>query len=230
MTDIKKNLAEIHHAINLVCNQHGRNSGEVCLLAVSKTKPASDIQDAFNAGQQDFGENYLQEALEKIDQLKNLDITWHFIGSIQSNKTRPIAENFDWVHTLASTKHAHRINEQRPAHLKPLNACLQVNISHENSKNGLDVEQVLPLAKEISALENIRLRGLMVIPAPTADETRQRQVFHQVAELMETIKANGIPLDTLSMGMSADYPAAIAEGATIIRIGTAIFGKREKPA
>ncbi len=228
MTDIKKNLAEIHQEIEQICRQHGRNSNEVCLLAVSKTKPASDIEDAFNAGQKDFGENYLQEALEKIDQLRQLDITWHFIGGIQSNKTRPIAENFDWVHTLSSSKHAHRINDQRPTDLKPINACIQVNISHEASKSGLDVEEVLPLAKEIASLENIQLRGLMVIPAPTSNETMQRQVFHQVAELMQTIKANGIALDTLSMGMSADYPAAIAEGATIIRIGTAIFGARRK--
>ena len=227
MTDIKKNLEHIHHEIDQACHQYGRNINDVTLLAVSKTKPVPDRKEAFTAGQKDFGENYLQEALEKIDQLKDLPINWHFIGSIQSNKTKPIAENFDWVHTLSSLKHANRINEQRPGHLKPINACIQVNISHEDSKSGISIEEVPALAEEISKLDNINLRGLMAIPAPSTDETQQRLVFRRLAELKENLNTNGIPMDTLSMGMTADYPAAIAEGATIIRIGTAIFGKRD---
>ena len=228
MTDIKQNLAVIHQKIEQSCAQFGRSCEDICLMAVSKTKPVSAIRAAYDAGQKDFGENYLQEALEKINQLKDLPIVWHFIGSIQSNKTKTLAENFDWEHTLSSSKHASRISAQRPANLKPINACIQVNISHEASKSGIDTDSVQQLADEISTLKNICLRGLMVIPAATTDEAQQRQVFRQAAALLDSLKNGGLVLDTLSMGMSADYPAAIAEGATIIRIGTAIFGKREK--
>ncbi|MFO1371266.1 MAG: YggS family pyridoxal phosphate-dependent enzyme [Candidatus Competibacteraceae bacterium] len=203
-----------------------RPTGSVQLLAVSKTQPPDAIVAVATAGQHCFGENYVQEALEKITELVTLRLEWHFIGPIQSNKTHPIAEHFAWVHSVDRLKIAERLNAQRPAHLPPLNVCLQVNISQESTKSGLDVAEVLTVAHAIAALPRLRLRGLMAIPAPAADFDTQRPAFARLRHLQEHLIANGLALDTLSMGMSDDLEAAIAEGATWVRVGTAIFGPR----
>ncbi len=226
--DIKNNLQKIRRQITEICTACGRPDSDVMLLAVSKTKPVEAIKAAWEAGQQDFGENYLQEAVSKIEQLRPLPLRWHFIGSIQSNKTRPIAENFDWVHTIASFKHARRLNDQRPAGLPELNICIQVNISKDPGKSGIRAEDTLALVQQISQLPRLKLRGLMTIPEATGDTDKQRQFFRQLAELRAKINAQGYPLDMLSMGMSGDMQIAIEEGSTIVRIGTAIFGKRDK--
>jgi pyridoxal phosphate enzyme (YggS family) len=199
----------------------------VCLLAVSKTFSAEAVREAYRGGQTAFGENYVQEALEKIEALRDLPLEWHFIGPIQSNKTRTIAENFAWVHSVDRLKIAERLSAQRPAHLPPLNICLQVNVSGEQSKSGAAPAEVVQLAQEIARLPHLRLRGLMAIPAPAAGGIAQRAPFAQMREMLERLKSQGIMLDTLSMGMSYDYPAAIQEGATIVRIGTGIFGVRD---
>ncbi len=204
----------------------GRLPGSTRLLAVSKTRDAAEIRALADLGQRRFGENYLQEAEQKIGQLRDLDLEWHFIGRIQSNKTRPIAELFDWVHSLASLKHARRLSEQRPTHLPPLNICLQVNTSGEQSKEGHTPEELSALIGEYATLPNLRLRGLMTIPAPAAGEEAQRRPFQLLRQLRERLTTPTLPLDTLSMGMSDDLEAAISEGATLIRIGTAIFGPR----
>lgn len=203
-----------------------RPAGSVALLAVSKTQPPAAIAAAAAAGQHCFGENYVQEALEKIARLAALKLEWHFIGPIQANKTRLIAENFAWVHSVDRLKVAERLNAQRPAPLPPLNVCLQVNISQEATKSGLDVADVLAVARVVATLPRLRLRGLMAIPAPTADFDVQRQSFARVRQAQERLIAAGLALDCLSMGMSDDLEAAIAEGATLVRIGTAIFGPR----
>lgn len=183
-----------------------------------------------DAGMRRFGENYLQEALEKIAALQELDLEWHFIGPIQSNKTRPIAEHFDWVHSVDRLKLARRLSEQRPAGLPPLNICLQVNVSGEQSKSGITLQELPALAQEVATLPRLRLRGLMAIPAPAAGLEAQRQPFRQMRFALEQLIAEGLELDTLSMGMSGDLEAAIAEGATLVRIGTALFGPRpQKP-
>ncbi|OIQ82055.1 hypothetical protein GALL_361560 [mine drainage metagenome] len=206
----------------------GRPAGEVQLLAVSKTMPAAAIREAFAAGQLRFGENYVQEAVEKMAELADLPLEWHFIGPIQSNKTRPIAEHFDWVHGISRLKIAQRLNDARPDHLPPLQACIEINVSAESSKEGVAPAEVLQLARAIELLPRLRLRGLMAIPAPTRDIALQRQSFRMLRELLLSLNQQGLHLDTLSMGMSHDFPAAIAEGATIVRIGTAIFGARKK--
>ena len=193
-------------------------------MAVSKTRPASAIRQAHAAGVQHIGENYLQEALSKIAELQDLPLTWHFIGPIQSNKTRAIAEHFDWVHSIDRLKIAQRLSAQRPAHLPPLNVCLQVNISDEDSKAGVPVAELDALAREVTDLPGLRLRGLMAIPAPAADSEARRQPLRA---LRETMAALALPLDTLSMGMSDDLDEAIAEGATMVRIGSALFGARD---
>ena len=201
---------------------------------MSKTFDAAAVLEAAEAGQQAFGENYLQEALAKIDAVHaarpDLALEWHFIGPIQSNKTRPIAEHFDWVHSIDREKIARRLSEQRPAHLPDLNLCLQVNISGEASKGGAAVADTVAIASAIAALPRIRLRGLMAIPAPSDDETMQRRAFAHLRDLLEACNAAGLQLDTLSMGMSADLAAAIAEGATLVRVGSAIFGNRSYAA
>ncbi|MCP1641658.1 pyridoxal phosphate enzyme (YggS family) [Pseudomonas citronellolis] len=191
---------------------------------MSKTKPAADIREAHAAGLDDFGENYLQEALGKQVELADLALTWHFIGPIQSNKTRPIAEHFHWVHSVDRLKVAERLSAQRPADLPPLNVCLQVNVSGEDSKSGCAPEELPALARAVAALPNLKLRGLMAIPEPTEDIAAQRAAF---ARLRELLTALNLGLDTLSMGMSHDLEAAIAEGATWVRIGTALFGARD---
>ena len=197
------------------------------LLAVSKTFPASYIEEAANAGQPAFGESYAQEGVEKITALARLKLEWHFIGPIQSNKTRPIAEHFAWVHGIERDKIARRLNDARPEHLEPLNCCIQVNVSGEASKSGVDPGDERGLADAIARMPRLRLRGLMTLPEPTDDISLQRRRFALLRELFEGLKSSGHDVDTLSMGMSDDFEAAIAEGSTLVRVGTAIFGVRE---
>ncbi len=204
----------------------GRNPNEIKLLAVSKTFSTAAIREAFAAGQRDFGESYVQEAQAKLAELHDLPIVWHYIGPLQSNKTRAVATQFAWVHSVDRVSIAQRLSAQRPVDLPPLQVCLQVNISHESSKSGVATADIFTLAAAVSALPNLQLRGLMAIPAPTDDQAAQRIAFAQVAQLLQQLNQTGLGLDTLSMGMSHDFPAAIAEGATIVRIGTAIFGAR----
>ena len=224
MSTIAENIAKVRERIREAEQACGRPSGSVALLAVSKTKPAADIREAHAAGLDDFGENYLQEALGKQVELADLALTWHFIGPIQSNKTRPIAEHFHWVHSVDRLKVAERLSAQRPADLPPLNVCLQVNVSGEASKSGCAPEELPALARAVAALPNLKLRGLMAIPEPTEDVAAQRAAF---ARLRELLTALNLGLDTLSMGMSHDLEAAVAEGATWVRIGTALFGARD---
>ena len=235
---IAQRLTTVYEKIRLAEQQYGRKPGSVQLLAVSKTRPIRDIQEAQHAGQTAFGENYLQEALGKITALATPEANtpphmphqWHFIGPIQSNKTRDIAEHFNWVHSLERIKIAQRLSEQRPKHLPPLSVCLQINIDNETSKSGLLPSDALLLAQQIQELPQLKLRGLMAIPTPTTNFNLQRQSFRKLRELYEQLQQQEIPLDTLSMGMSNDLQAAIAEGATLVRIGTAIFGPRVKSA
>jgi pyridoxal phosphate enzyme (YggS family) len=227
MTAILSNLQATRQAIEQAAKTARRNVTEVRLLAVSKTFPAAAVREAYVGGQIAFGENYLQEALDKIGALRDLPLEWHFIGPIQSNKTRPIAENFAWVHGVDRLKIAERLSEQRPPHLPPLNICLQVNVSGEDSKSGVAPTDVLELAQAVRPLPRLKLRGLMTIPSPVTDEIEQREPFAQMRVLLEQLNSQGMALDTLSMGMSHDFPAAILEGATIVRIGTAIFGSRD---
>jgi pyridoxal phosphate enzyme (YggS family) len=233
MPNIADNLNHIHHRIQHITKNVGRNPDDITLLAVSKGQPTQAIRNAYELGQRHFGENYLQEALDKQQQLSDLtDICWHFIGPVQSNKTRKVAESFDWVHTVDRIKIATRLSTLRQNHQKPLNICLQVNINEEESKSGLLAEEVEDMASSIMALPRLRLRGLMAIPKGSSLVTEQQKSFASVAQLLSKIR-NSSPqlatLDTLSMGMSADLEVAIAEGATIIRIGTAIFGPRQFP-
>ncbi len=228
MTAILSNLQATREAVAQAARAAHRNVTDVHLLAVSKTFPAQAVREAYQAGQTAFGENYLQEALDKMDALRDLPLEWHFIGPIQSNKTRPIAEHFAWVHGVERLKIAERLSAQRPPQLPPLNICLQVNVSGEDSKSGVAPQDVLPLAREVMRLPHLKLRGLMAIPAPATDATAQRIPFAQMRSLLENLNGQGMMLDTLSMGMSHDFAAAILEGATIVRVGTAIFGQRFK--
>ncbi len=230
MTDISTRLTAVRARISHAQEQYGRSSESVTLLAVSKTRPVTAIREAAHAGQTHFGENYLQEALDKISALSDLNLVWHFIGPIQSNKTRDIATHFDWVHSVDRIKIAQRLNDQRPDHLPQLNLCLQVNIDDEASKSGTTPAQLPQLASEISRLPHVKLRGLMTIPTATSDVDQQREAFHQLRSLLQALNKDGFALDTLSMGMSSDMEAAIAEGATIVRIGTDIFGTRNAVA
>lgn len=228
MSHIADNLLAVHARIERAARNADRAPDSISLLAVSKTFPAADIRAALAAGQRAFGENYVQESLAKIEALGDLraDMEWHFIGPLQSNKTRPVAEHFDWVHSVDRLKIAERLSEQRPDALPPLNVCLQVNVSGESSKSGVAPEEALALARAIAALPKLRLRGLMSIPEPASDQQAQREPHRRLRQLYETLRAQGIELDTLSMGMSGDLEAAVLEGATIVRIGTAIFGQR----
>ena len=226
MKNMEKNLNRVRSRIIEAARASGRDPDSILLLAVSKKKPASDIRLAYASGQRDFGENYLQEAQQKMQELQDLDICWHFIGAIQSNKTRPIAEAFDWVHCVDRAKIAHRLSEQRPVGRQPLNVCIQVNLDHESSKAGIDPEAVPALAMEIRDLPGIRLRGLMAIPAPRDTLEEQRIPFARLAGILSLLRQQGIDCDTLSMGMTQDLEAAVAEGSTLVRIGTAIFGER----
>lgn len=227
MSTIAENIAKVGERIRAAAQASGRDLDSVGLLAVSKTKPAAAVREAYAAGLRDFGENYLQEALEKQAELSELALIWHFIGPIQSNKTKPIAEHFAWVHSVDRLKIAQRLSEQRPSHLPPLNICLQVNVSAEDSKSGCAPAELAALALAVSQLPNLRLRGLMAIPEPTDDVAAQRAAFARLRELRDGLP---LPLDTLSMGMSHDLDAAIAEGATWVRIGTALFGARDYPS
>ncbi len=227
MSTIANNIAKVAARIREAAQAAGRDPDTVGLLAVSKTQPAEAIREANGAGLSDFGENYLQEALEKQADLADLALTWHFIGPIQSNKTRAIAEHFDWVHSVDRLKIAQRLSEQRPAELPPLNVCLQVNVSGEASKSGCAPQDVAELARAIATLPNLRLRGLMAIPEPTDDRAEQHAAFARLRQLQQAL---ALELDTLSMGMSQDLEAAIAEGATWVRIGTALFGARAYPS
>ena len=223
---IAHNIKAIKTLILQLEKKYDREAGSVQLLAVSKTRPIGDIRSAFAENQVDFGENYLQDALSKVQNISEQNVKWHFIGPIQSNKTRQIAENFDWVHTIDRIKIAKRLSEQRPTSLSPLNLCIQVNISGEENKSGVAVDEILSLAKQIQALPNINLRGLMAIPQSSLGFETQRQPFRLLSELKHELNNEGFDLDVLSMGMSNDMEAAIAEGATMVRIGTAIFGAR----
>ena len=230
MSTIEQNLQAVRESIAQAAADAQRAPADVTLLAVSKTFGADAVLDAMRAGQAAFGENYLQEALDKIAFVKAAAPqhapAWHFIGPIQSNKTRPIAEHFDWVHTVEREKIAARLSEQRPAGLPDLNICLQVNISGEASKSGVTPAELPALAHAVAQLPRLRLRGLMAIPEPETELTLQRAAFAQLRALYEQLKADGLALDTLSMGMSADLRAAVLEGATIVRVGSAIFGSR----
>lgn len=228
MATIAENIQEVHRRIAAACALAHRPVESVTLLAVSKTFPADAVREAFDAGERSFGENYVQEALDKMDALADLRdrLQWHLIGPLQSNKTRAVAESFDWVHTVDRLKIAQRLSEQRPASLPPLQLCLQVNISGEASKSGLTVDEVPEVARAVADLPRLRLRGLMTVPAPTVDAAAQRLPHARLCELLAGLQRDGLDVDTLSMGMTADLEAAIAEGATIVRVGTAIFGAR----
>lgn len=228
MTAIASNLQAINHAIAQAMQQAQRHPGQVTLLAVSKAVAAPVLREAYQAGQRAFGESYVQEALDKMAALRDLPLQWHFIGPIQSNKTRAIAEKFSWVHSVDRLKIAERLSAQRPSNLARLNICLQVNISGEASKGGVSLDQAAEVAQAIARLPRLTLRGLMTIPAPLDGEQAQRKPFAQLRELQQQLKLSGLPLDTLSMGMSHDFVAAVLEGATIVRVGTAIFGERQK--
>lgn len=231
MTDISKNIVRIQQQIISAAKSHHRDPSTIQLVAVSKTKPATMIQQAYASGLTHMGESFVQESLDKIATLQELDLCWHFIGPIQSNKTRKIAENFHWVHSVDSLKVARRLSSQRPPDLGPLNLCVQVNISGESSKSGISPTDVYGLVEQILLLPRLRLRGLMCIPAPTEGINSRREPFRKLRNLLAEIKVKfGTRADDmqhLSMGMSADLEAAIAEGATLIRIGTAIFGCRD---
>lgn len=229
MAIIASNLQAVRAAIASAALSSGRAADEVSLLAVSKTFPVEAIREASRAGQTKFAENYVQEALGKIAELADLAIEWHFIGPIQSNKTRSIAENFSWVHSVDRLKTAERLSAQRPANLPALQLCLQVNISGEASKSGVAPDAVSAMAFAIAQLPHVTLRGLMAIPAPSDEVAAQHAAFARLRELRDQLNRQGLHLDTLSMGMSHDFVAAIAEGATLVRVGTAIFGDRQYP-
>ena len=228
MSDITHDIQVVRDRIGELERRYQRTPGSVRLLAVSKTKSPAAVLEAHAAGQQDFGENQLQDALTKLDDLPSTAINWHFIGPVQSNKTRPIAARFNWVHSIDRLKIAERLNGQRPIGLAPLNVCIQVNLSGEHSKSGVHPDAVVQLADALDALPNLRLRGLMTLPRPSDDFAAQRRPFAQLSELLSRLHTSHADMDTLSMGMTNDLEAAIAEGSTLVRIGTAIFGARQK--
>lgn len=230
MTDVQlpNNIAKLRERVRFTAEKSHFGNRDVVLIAVSKTRPAEDIRAAHRCGLRDFGESYLQEALQKIDALQDLPLVWHFIGPIQSNKTAAIAGHFDWVHSVDRLKVATRLSEQRPAHLPPLQVCLQVNISGEESKSGVSLEALPQLAEAVLGLPHLKLRGLMAIPAADADSQQQREAFRQMREALAQLRIQAPEIDTLSMGMSDDMEIAILEGATMVRVGTAIFGRRNR--
>ncbi|MEQ9464198.1 MAG: YggS family pyridoxal phosphate-dependent enzyme [Haliea sp.] len=227
---LRHNINRLLERVRLGAEKSQRKADSVRVLAVSKTRPADDVRRAAALGLRDFGENYLQEALDKIAALTDLDLCWHFIGPIQSNKTRPIATHFQWVHSIDRLKVARRLSEQRPPELPDLQVCLQVNISDEASKSGVSLADLPALAREVAQLPRLRLRGLMAIPAASPDPAQQRRPFAALREALASLQQENPGLDTLSMGMSGDLEAAVAEGATIVRVGTDIFGPRSAPA
>ncbi len=226
MSAIATNLQAVRTRIAAAASAAGRTPESITLLAVSKTKPLADVLAAAAAGQTAFGENYVQEGCEKAAATVDRSLEWHFIGPLQSNKTRLVAEHFAWVHSVDRLKIAERLSAQRPTDLPPLQVCVQVNVSGEASKSGCTPAEALALCQAVATLPNLRLRGLMAIPEPADDAAAQRAPLRRLRELYESIRAAGLPLDTLSMGMTHDLEAAIAEGATIVRVGTAIFGER----
>jgi hypothetical protein len=230
MTTIAARLDAVRARIDDAARRAGRNPADVKLLAVSKTWPAEAVREAAIAGQRAFGENYVQEGVDKVEALRALGLEWHFIGPLQSNKTRPVANAFDWVHGIDRLKIAERLSAQRDVHLPPLNVCIQVNVSGEDSKSGVAPGEAVALAQAVAALPRLHLRGLMCIPEPTTDEAVLRARFAVLRGLCEELRGAGLALDTLSMGMSHDLEPAIAEGASIVRVGTAIFGERPRPA
>jgi pyridoxal phosphate enzyme (YggS family) len=227
MIKIRDKLQIIGTEIEKLSEQYQRKKNSVQLLAVSKRHPIEAIQEAFKAGQTAFGESYVQELIKKAEALHEFNIEWHFIGPIQSNKTKQIAETASWVHTIDRLKIAQRLNDQRPENLPPLSVCIQINISNEDSKSGIKGDELNILAEQIAKMPRLQLRGLMAIPAPESDFEEQRKTFAKITALKDQLNQNGHHLETLSMGMSGDMKAAIAEGATIVRIGTAIFGIRD---
>lgn len=228
MTAIASNLQAVNNAIAQAVRSTQRRREDVELLAVSKAFPAGAVRAAFHAGQRAFGESYTQEAIAKIEALRDLPLQWHFIGPIQSNKTQAIAQHFTWVHSVDRLKIAERLSAQRPPDLPPMNVCIQVNVSGEKTKSGATPGELVQLAQTVARLPQLKLRGLMTIPAPVQGADEQRKPFARLRQLMQELNTQGLQLDTLSMGMSDDFGAAILEGATIIRIGTAIFGERQK--
>ena len=226
MIRVTENLRKIRDLLAETAVEAGRRPGDVHLLAVSKKQPLEKIVEAAAAGQRDFGENTVQEGIEKVTKLAERRLCWHFIGHLQSNKTRPVAEHFDWVHSVDTLKTARRLSEQRPDSLGELNVCIQVNVDEEASKSGVAPAEVAELARAVAGLPRLRLRGLMCLPAIRETFDEQRLPFARTRELAEAIARDGIAMDTLSMGMSDDFRAAIMEGATIVRIGTAVFGPR----
>ena len=227
MIGVTKNLALISDLLHKSAIDAGRDPASIRLLAVSKKQPVEKIRVAAACGQRDFGENFVQEGIDKIETLRDLGLTWHFIGHLQSNKTRVVAEYFDWVHTIDKLKTARRLSEQRPENLPPLNICLQVNVDDEDSKSGVLPVAVPDLAAACTDLPNLNFRGLMCLPAIRSEFEDQRRPFAILGKLAEQLRGAGLATDTLSMGMTADYRAAIFEGATIVRIGTALFGARD---
>ncbi|MDC9604976.1 YggS family pyridoxal phosphate-dependent enzyme [Xenorhabdus griffiniae] len=228
MNNIEQNLHDVRNRMTLAAQKCGRSPEEITLLAVSKTKPVDAIAEAIANGQREFGENYVQEGVEKIQYFNNHDdLVWHFIGPLQSNKSRLVAENFDWCHTVDRVKIAQRLNEQRPENRSPLNVLIQINISREESKSGILLEELTELAATIDGLPNLVLRGLMAIPAPESNFERQIAIFRQMEKALIELKAQYSQVDTLSMGMTDDMEAAITCGSTLVRIGTAIFGARQ---
>ena len=225
-TPVSENLQRVRQQIELAAMSAGRVAEAVKLLAVSKTMPAQAVREAYAAGQIAFGENYIQEGVDKMAELADLPLEWHCIGPIQSNKTKLVAENFAWVHSLDRLKIAERLSAQRPAHLPPLQVCLQVNVDGGANKSGVSPHDLLALAQAVAKLPQMKLRGLMTIPEPAENEAATRAVHHQAKELFDSLNAVGLNLDTLSMGMTADLGVAIAEGSTCVRVGTAIFGSR----
>jgi pyridoxal phosphate enzyme (YggS family) len=223
---VSANLAQVRKRIELAVLAAGRPADAVSLLAVSKTMPAQAVRDAFAAGQLAFGENYIQEGVDKIASLADLPLVWHCIGPIQSNKTKLVAENFAWVHSIDRLKIAERLSAQRPAHLPALQICLQVNVDGGSNKSGVTPADLLALAQAVAQLPNLQLRGIMTIPEPAENEAAARSVHRQAKALFDSLNAAGLKLDTLSMGMTGDLEAAIAEGSTCVRVGTAIFGHR----
>ncbi len=227
MIRVTENLRKIRDLLHKNALEHGRDPESVELIAVSKKQPLSAVLEAAAAGQRDFGENLVQEGVEKILAAGRDDLIWHFIGHLQSNKTRLVAEHFDWMHTIDREKIARRLHEQRPDDKAPLSVCVQVNIDGESSKAGVRPEDAVDLARSVASLDRLRLRGFMCIPAPKADFAAERESFRGMRELLADARAHSLDVDTLSMGMSGDFEAAIAEGATHVRIGTAVFGPRQ---
>ena len=225
-TTIAENLSRVRAQIEAACQSAGRPTHSVSLLAVTKTWGPEAVRAAHAGGQTAFGENYIQEAVDKVMALRDLPLVWHCIGPIQSNKTRLVAEHFDWVHSVDRLKIAQRLSEQRPAHLPPLQVCIQVNVDGGETKSGVSPQALPELAQAVADMPRLHLRGLMTIPEPAETDAQMRAVHAQAKALFESLRQQGLPLDTLSMGMSADMAAAIAEGSTMVRVGTAIFGKR----